>query len=338
VSRRRASGALVLLLAACGAPSRDAPARIVVPAGASFGEVAESLAAHRVIANAFVFKLQARFSGADRKVAAGVYEFEPGMSADAVLERLAGGRVVADRFTVPEGLTMHEIAALAESRLGIPADSVLAAAGDRALIDSLGLDAPSLEGYLWPDTYHLDPDATAGELVRTLVGEFLDSWRPEWSSRLDSLGMTRHQLLTMASIVEGEARVDSERETIAGVYFNRLRRGMPLQADPTVQYAITLRTGRRKPRLYEKDYLTPSPYNTYQSRGLPPGPVASPGRRSIEAALRPADVPFLYFVASPDGSHTFTRTYAEHLRAVARARRARDAAARSTDRTPPGGN
>jgi UPF0755 protein len=138
--------------------------------------------------------------------------------------------------------------------------------------------------------------------------------------------MSRRELVTLASIVEGEARVDDERETIAGVYHNRLRIGMPLQADPTIQYALRLNTGARKPRLFEKDYQTPSPYNTYLNPGLPPGPVASPGRRSIEATLYPAAVPYLFFVADTSGRHTFTRTYAEHLRAVAQSRRAARAA------------
>ena len=138
-----------------------------------------------------------------------------------------------------------------------------------------------------------------------------------------NLPRRREQAVALASIVEGEARVDSERETIAGVYENRLRIGMALQADPTVQYAIELKTGKPKPRLFEKDYLTPSPYNTYLNPGLPPGPISSPGLRSIEATIYAASVPFLYFVAGADGHHIFSRTYAEHLRAVAESRRAR---------------
>jgi len=134
--------------------------------------------------------------------------------------------------------------------------------------------------------------------------------------------MSKLQVVTLASIDEGEARADDERETIAGVYYNRLRIGMALQADPTVQYAIAMKTGNRKPRLYKKDYHFPSPYNTYLHLGLPPGPVNSPGRRSIEATLYPVKVPYLYFVAGPDGRHIFSRTYDEHLRAVARARKA----------------
>jgi UPF0755 protein len=149
---------------------------------------------------------------------------------------------------------------------------------------------------------------------------FKSEWKPAWNARVDSLKMNRLQLVTLASIVEGEARADEERETIAGVYHNRLRMGMALQADPTVQYAIMLKRGRKKSRLFIRDYAFPSPYNTYLHPGLPPGPVNSPSRRSIEAALYPASVKYLYFVAGPDGRHVFSRTYNEHLRAIRRIR------------------
>ena len=234
----------------------------------------------------------------------------------------ADGRVDEEAF---RRLTIGDIADLAQERLGIPADSFTAAARDSVLADSLGLAARSFEGFLRPDTYQLPSDITGRQLVRRLATEFLQVWKPEWDARLDTLKLTRAELLALASIVEGEARVDEEREIIAGVYHNRLRIGMALQADPTVQYAIMLRSGERKKRLFEKDYGFESPYNTYLHPGLPPGPVNSPGLRSIEAALYPDTVPYLFFVAQPDGRHVFTRTYREHLRAVAEARRARAA-------------
>jgi UPF0755 protein len=182
----------------------------------------------------------------------------------------------------------------------------------------LGIQVPSYEGFLRPETYVLPADVDARELVRIMAQGFLSSWKPEWDRRLDTLKMSRLELVTLASIVEGEARADDEREIIAGVYRNRLRIGMALQADPTVQYAISLKRGRRKSRLFEKDYQFNSPYNTYLYPGLPPGPVNSPSRRSIEASLYPADVRYLYFVAGPDGRHVFSRTYSEHLRAIRR--------------------
>lgn len=317
----------LLLLAACdGTPPADGTSvRIVVPPGASFGSVLDSLDAHGLVGNRLFLKLRAKVTGADRAVHAGRYEIARGTSHADMLRLLGEGQQLEVRFTVPEGLTIDDIAELAENRLGIPADSFAAAARDSALADSLGLAARSLEGFLRPDTYQLPGEITARELVRRLAMEFLQVWKPEWDARLDTLQLTRPQLMALASIVEGEARVDTEREVIAGVYHNRLRIGMALQADPTVQYAIMLRTGERKKRLFEKDYEFESRYNTYLHPGLPPGPVNSPGLRSIEAALYPDTVPYLFFVAQPDGRHVFTRTYREHLRAVAEARRARAA-------------
>ena len=311
---------LALLLLACG--TNASPERVTVPPGTSFSAVTDTLAAHGVVSNRVWFKLLARVRGADRSVRAGVYEFAPGLSAWKVLDILASGDEVATRFTVPEGLTIPEVAALAQEKLGIPADSFVAAAQDSAAASrALGFPARSFEGFLRPETYSLRHGTTAAELVRVMAEGFLAAWRPEWDARLDTLRWTRAQLVTFASIVEGEARADDERETIAGVYHNRLRIGMALQADPTVQYAIFLATCKRQPRLFTRDYQFRSPYNTYLHPGLPPGPVNSPSRRSLEASLYPARVPYLYFVAGPDGRHVFSRTYEEHLRAIARVRR-----------------
>ena len=322
-SRRPAPWSLLLslaLLTACG--SSASSTRVTVPPGATFGAVTDTLAAHGVVGNRFWFKLLARVRGADRAVRAGVYQFTPGLSAWKVLDILEKGEEVTTRFTVREGLTIPELAALAQEKLGIPADSVLAAAGDSAAASAtLAVPVRSFEGFLRPETYSLRHGTNARELVRVMAEGFKSSWKPEWNARLESLGWTRVQLVTFASIVEGEARADDERETIAGVYHNRLRIGMALQADPTVQYAIFLATGKRRPRLYTKDYQFRSPYNTYLHPGLPPGPVNSPSLRSIEASLHPAKVPYLYFVAGPDGRHVFSRTYNEHLRAIAKVRR-----------------
>jgi UPF0755 protein len=234
---------------------------------------------------------------------------------------LSKGQKAALRFTVPEGLTILEVASLAAEKLAIRRDSFVAAARDSvAAWRALRLRVPSFEGFLRPETYLLPADINARELVRVMVEGFKSEWQPHWNARLDSLKMNQLQVVTLASIVEGEARVNEERETIAGVYHNRLRIGMALQADPTVQYAISLKTGRRKPRLFIRDYSFESPYNTYLHQGLPPGPVNSPSRRSIEAALYPASVKYLYFVAGPDGRHVFSRTYNEHLRAIRRIR------------------
>jgi UPF0755 protein len=309
----------LLLLAACG--TNTTAERVTVPAGTSFAAVTDTLSAHGVVSNRLWFKLVARLRGTDRSVRAGVYQFAPRLSAWKVLDILETGNELAQRFTVPEGLTLPEVSALAAERLGIPAESVLAAASDSAAAGAiLGFPVRSFEGFLRPETYLLRHGTDARGLVRVMAEGFKSAWKPEWNARLAELGWTPVQLVTLASIVEGEARADDERETIAGVYHNRLRIGMALQADPTVQYAIFLATGKRKPRLFTRDYQFRSPYNTYLRPGLPPGPVNSPSRRSIEAALNPAKVPYLYFVAGADGRHIFSKTYNEHLRAIARVR------------------
>ena len=307
-------------LTACG--SSPKAARVILPPGASFGAVTDSLKAHGVVANPRWFKILARIRGVDRSVHAGVYEFPAGTSEWTILGMLAKGKKAALRFTVPEGLTIQEVGSLAAEKLGIPEDSFVRAARDSQTASViLGMRVPSFEGFLRPETYILPADIDARELVRLMAEGFQSEWKPAWDARLDSIKMNRLQVVTLASIVEGEARADDERETIAGVYRNRLRIGMALQADPTVQYAISLKRGRRKSRLFEKDYQFKSPYNTYLNPGLPPGPVNSPSRRSLEAALYPADVRYLYFVAGPDGRHVFSRTYSEHLRAVRKIRR-----------------
>jgi UPF0755 protein len=321
LSLRSAFSALTALsVAACGYSEK--PARVILPQGVSFSAVTDSLHAHAVIASPRSFKLLARVRGVDRSVHAGVYEFPAGITPWKVLTMLSRGQKAALRFTVPEGLTILDVASLASEKLGVRADSFVAAARDSvAARKILDLPAPSFEGFLRPETYLVPADVSARELVRIMAEASNEEWQPGWNARLDSLKMRRLELVTLASIVEGEARVDEERETIAGVYHNRLRMGMALQADPTVQYAISLKTGRRKPRLFIKDYAFASPYNTYLHPGLPPGPVNSPSRRSIEAALYPANVRYLYFVADSNGRHVFSRTYGEHLRAIRKIRR-----------------
>jgi UPF0755 protein len=311
----------VLSATACSSSAQTA--RVILPPGASFGAVTDSLKAHGVISSPRWFKLMARVRGVDRTVHAGVYEFPAGTSDWTVLGMLAHGKKAALKFTVPEGLTIMEVGQLAAERLGIPEDSFAAAARDgKSASTLLGFPTTSFEGFLRPETYVLPADIGAGELVRIMAEGFNSAWKPQWDARLDSLKMSRLALVTFASIVEGEARADDERETIAGVYRNRLRIGMALQADPTVQYAIRLKRGKRKPRLFERDYQIQSPYNTYLHPGLPPGPVNSPSLRSLEASLYPASVHYLYFVAGPDGRHIFSRTYNEHLRAIRKVRAA----------------
>ena len=293
-----------------------------MPQGAVLSQVEDSLAAHGLLGWRPWFRVVAKVGKFERDLKPGIYEFAPGTSALTILRDIRDGRFLRIKFTVPEGFTSIDIAESVASRFPTTRDSVLAAIRDPALLREYEIPAPSAEGFLAPDTYTVAAHSSGRDVVRALLDQFKAGWDPAWDSALAGRKLTRLQALTLASIVEGEARVEEERPVIAAVYLNRMRIGMPLQADPTVQYAIQLQTGARKPRLVFADYRTKSPYNTYLVPGLPPGPVGSPGRRSIEAVVSPATVPYLYFVATGDGRHTFSRTYSEHLRAIARSRRA----------------
>ncbi len=312
---------LICGLACSSAPANAPIVRITIPPGATFHDAADTLQARGIISSPDLFRMLGRIRGSDRKLRAGVYDIPESAGAWGALRLLESGKVATVRFTAPEGLTLLELSGLVESRLGIPAPDFLAQTRDPAWRQEFHIPAPTLEGYLLPETYTLPLPVDATALVRAMLGEFSRQWNPGWNRRLDSLRLSQAQLLALASIVEGEARHDEERPIIAGVYTNRLRRGMLLQADPTVQYAIQLATGSRRPRLFFRDYAVSSPYNTYIHLGLPPGPVNSPGLKSIQAALYPADVPWLYFVAGTDGYHRFSRTLSEHNRKIEEVRR-----------------
>ncbi len=285
-----AVGAVTMGGGACagGTTSRPTIERVVIPAGASFAAITDTLVAHGIVTHPTWFELLGRMRGIDRSVQAGVYEFPKPSSSSHVLSTLAEGRVVLIRFTVPEGLTTQDVAELAAAVLEIPPDSFAVAVGDTALLRALALEGDSFEGFLFPETYTVPAGAPARQVVRLMAENFLRSWQPEWDQRLDTLGMTRRELVTLASILEEEIVQPGEGPLVAAVYHNRLRRGMRLQADPTVQYAIQLETGHRKNRLLLRDYQFPSRFNTYLHAGLPPGPISSPGIRSIEASLNPA--------------------------------------------------
>jgi peptidoglycan lytic transglycosylase G len=313
---------LALSLAACG--SADGPrVTVTIPPGATLDAAVDSLAANHVIDHPGTFRLYAKLSGLTRSLKSGVYLLHQDQSWSDVVAALERGRGVEQRFTVREGLRLAEVADLARAQLRIPRDSFLAAAEDSSLLVSLGLpaEAPSAEGYLYPTTYLLPLRIGARELVRVMAHQFTQQWSPEWQARLDSLHFSRHELVTLASIVEAEVRYDPDRPFVSAVYHNRLKRGMRLEADPTVSYAY----GRRLRRVWEKNLAVRSPYNTYLHTGLPPGPIGQPGRAGLVAALYPADVPFLYFVAQPDGKHIFSVTYAEHLVAIQRVKQLRRA-------------
>lgn len=322
---------VALALTACG--GGDDPRVIVtIPPGSTLDAAVDSLAAKRVIARPGLFRLYATLRGLRSSLKSGVYQLREHEDWSEVVTTLSRGRGVETRWTVREGLMLVEVAELARAQLGIPRDSFLAAAADPGVLAGLGLPpgTRSAEGYLFPTTYVVPLRIGARELIRIMTREFAEQWRPEWQARLDSLHLSRHELVTLASIVEAEVRYDPDRTYVAAVYHNRLARRMKLDADPTVIYAH----GRRLKRVWEKHLAVRSPYNTYAHRGLPPGPIGQPGRASLEAALYPADVPFVYFVAQPDGKHVFSTTYAEHRAAIQRVKRMRGEA-RSVPRSSP---
>lgn len=314
--------ALLVALAACRDVNTN-DVRIVVPRGATLRVAAESLAKAHIVRNATAFRFYALFRGRDRSIRAGTYVISPRLSWGEVLDVLQGGKSVEQRITIPEGWSLEQIVPQLARVLNAPVDSVQAAVRDTALLHALDVPTPTLEGYLFPDTYVFPDGTTPRAAVKLMVGRFQQEWQPEWDQLLQARAMSRNDVMALAAIVEKEARLPEERPVIAAVYLNRLKAGMRLQADPTVQYAI----GHHVSRVFYKDLEIDSPYNTYRNTGLPPGPIASPGKPSIIAALNPANVPYLYFVAHPDGHHEFTKDFAAHAEAVKRARREWDSVA-----------
>ena len=320
---RRAALAAALLTAACDSP-HGFPVRVIIPRGASFRVAADSMAASGVIRTPFMFRIYARISGRDRQIQAGTYLLRPGTPWSEVVRDMNGGTAIINRITIPEGFTIAQITPVLVRALGVNADSIDAVVHDSTLRAQLDDPASTLEGYLFPDTYVFAPGTSAREAIGEMVKRFQREWKPDYTAQAAALGYTRHEIVTMASIVEKEAKVPEERPVIAAVYYNRLKDGMPLQADPTVQYAL----GHHTERVLYRDLTVDSPYNTYLHPGLPPGPIASPGGASLRAALKPAKVPFLYFVAAPDGHHEFRETMAGHEQAkrAVRAERTADSA------------
>jgi UPF0755 protein len=322
--RRLALQGLCMPLLACSG-GNESLRQVTIPPGSSFKAASDSLASAGLVSAPTLFRFYAKVLGRDREIKAGTYLLPEGASWWKLVDILASGRDGERPVTIPEGYNTRDIAHLLARSLLTPVESVHAATRDTALLKRLTIPTGTLEGYLFPDTYRFGPAMSARDAVREMVRRFEEVWQDEWDERLGALGMDRHDIITLASIIEKEARVAEERPVISAVYHNRLRAGMPLQADPTVQYAL----GRHQGRLFYRDLEINSPYNTYKHPGLPPGPIASPGRASIEAALNPAKVPYRYFVARPDGRHEFRVTFEEHTRARREVQRSRGSAGRN---------
>jgi UPF0755 protein len=294
---------------------------VLVERGQSLNHVAEELKRVGLIHGTLGFQVMARLMQLDRSIKAGQYSFRLGITLPALLRAFARGMYGLNLVTIPEGLTLGEVNHLLSNRLGVGLSKFDSLSHDRAFLDSLRIDAPSIEGYLAPDTYEFLPGTAPEVAFRTMVNRTNDVLLRAAAGR-DSLplGLSLYQILTLASIVESEAQIEQERRHIARVYLNRLQIGMPLQADPTVAYGIGMRP---RSRLFLKDLRTESPFNTYLHEGLPPGPICNPGAISINAVLNPLPESNrdLYFVASAGGRSLFARTYSQHLQNIRHARR-----------------
>ncbi|HRO66977.1 MAG TPA: endolytic transglycosylase MltG [Pseudobdellovibrionaceae bacterium] len=283
--------------------------------GKSFLAIANDLQTAGVVKNARMFSIYARFTGERSKIKAGGYLFRTSMTPYEVLQVLTSGRSIGRPFTISEGLNMFEIAQAYERGGFGRAKDFLSITRDPAIAKALlGPEATSLEGYLFPETYQITKFTTTRELIASMVRRFLNVYK-----EVDNMGphaMSRHQIVTFASLIEKETGAPEERPLIASVFFNRLKKNMRLQTDPTIIYGIALETGRIPNNIRRADILRPTLYNTYTISGLPPGPIANAGREALMAAIKPARSDYLFFVSRNDGTHVFSKTYEEHNRAV----------------------
>jgi UPF0755 protein len=295
---------------------------VEIPPGASSREIGDRLIASGVVRDRLTYRAALWLSGSARRLRAGEYRFDRPMTAADVVDQVARGEVFVVPITFPEGLTIAEMARVFATRGLGEASAFVAEARNAALVADLDPDARDLEGYLFPDTYTIPRKTGAAAIVRQMVTQFTRELTPDLRRAAAAQGLSVRELVTLASIIEKETGLAEERPIVASVYANRLKLGMGLQCDPTVIYALA-REGRYTGNLRRQDLAFDSPYNTYRYRGLPPGPIASPGRASLEAAAAPASTAFLYFVSRNDGSHVFARTLAEHNRNVTRYQRLR---------------
>jgi UPF0755 protein len=316
-------GALVLIgtVAAYGYRAMNMPSQeteihhvVEVPEGASFKEVANQLAQKGLIVSPFWFRLLGKVQDAERKIKPGEYDLHTAMRPAEILNALVKGKVIQYSVLIPEGLTAQQIGKLLEVA-GIAKEADIARlVADPAFVKSLDLDAKTLEGYLFPETYHFRRRTKPEDVLRAMVQRFKAAYTPALQVQATGLGMAERHVVTLASIIEKETGRDDERPLISAVFHNRLKKRLPLQSDPTVIYGIRKFSGN----LTRKDLGRRTPFNTYTSIGLPPSPIANPGLQSIQAAVNPAPVKYLYFVSKNDGSHHFSVTLAEHNRAVER--------------------
>jgi len=295
----------------------------VVQEKESFGSVARRLEAAALLPDRFLFGsrtlvLYARLQGLDRTIKSGEYELNGSMSPAEILQKMVAGAVKTYPVTVPGGLTIEEVAGRVAEVGVADGDALVERSRDAAFARELGVEADSLEGYLYPETYRFRRATPATDVLRQMVEEFRAGWTDADLQALEGSGFALHEVVTLASIVEKETAVPEERPRIAAVFRNRLRRQMRLQSDPTVIYGILRERGGFDGNLRKRDLQTDTPYNTYTRGGLPPGPICNVTMAAIRAVLQPEEVPYLYFVSQNDGTHHFSATLSEHVNAVNR--------------------
>lgn len=299
------------------------PVEFFIPKGASLTSVIDGLYKSKIIKSKFAFKAAAIISDAQSGIKAGRYEIPNGLSYFGLVDLILEGQPeAATLVTIQEGIWQPKLAKLFATEMNINEKVFNSLSTDKKFIKSLGLESNSLEGYLLPDTYYFNNSSSEEDILRKLYRETQKFFNDTLLNRLKEIGFTLNEVLTLASIVDGETNIESEFRTISGVYHNRLKRGMRLQADPTVQYLI--RNKRKRPnKIYYKDLEIKSPYNTYRVKGLPPSPINNPGKSAILAALYPEEHKYLYFVATGNGGHKFAKSISEHNKNVREYRRNR---------------
>ena len=288
------------------------PQLVDIPPGTPFTQISRILHENHLIRSEGFFTLLGRVQRVDRKMIPGEYELHAGMRPTELLKKLVKGEVYQHALTIPEGYNVVQIANILDQKNLARKQDILRLNRDQAFIHGLNVQASTLEGYLFPDTYQFSRYTSPESIIRTFVNRFHEIVTPELKDRASTMGMTLQEMLTLASVVEKETGLAAERPLVSGVFHNRLNRGIPLQSDPTVIYALEFFDGN----IRKADLSVNSPYNTYKVRGLPPGPIANPGLAAIHAAIYPTQTDFIYFVARNDGSHQFSVTLADHNKAV----------------------
>lgn len=292
----------------------DKRIEVLIPAGATVSQIADTLVNHGLIEDQRLFIFWAKSLGKETRLKAGLYQVPEGLTYPQLVSYLTTGRQKEIFVTLIEGWNNKQIAEALSEKFSIDPDKFMALCSDSAFIRSLGIEQGNLRGYLLPDTYAFVWGIDEASIIKYLVGKTLELFESDSArAAMAEYGMDVHKILTLASIIEGEVIFDRERGLVASVYYNRLEKGMRLQACPTVQFLLP---GKPR-RLLLKDLKIQSPYNTYIHYGLPPGPINNPGKKSILATLFPEKTNYLYFVAKGDGSHVFSRSAAAHARAKA---------------------